>query len=148
MSEFLARKLEAVEKQRDLLKAAIKKTWGFIKYHLPLSVELEVSQQPELKDVAWNRRAFKPLSEVVLNETVKILQEVNGPVHYTTIVEAVKKRAEDDEDLEKLLKRYKNPDLARRVRALADEKWLVRLGNGMYFYGPKLAEKQEVPVPK
>ena len=142
MSEFLASKLEAVERQCALLRAAIKETWGFVKYHLPLSLELEVQKQPTLKTIEYNRRAFQPLLDLVLNTAVEVMQETDGPFHYKTVVNLILKRAEDDEDLEKLLARYSEPNLAGKVRDLATMKYLVRVGKGMYFYGPKLAEKK------
>jgi hypothetical protein len=142
MSEYLTRRLEAVEKQNALLKAAIKETWGFVKYHLPLSLELEVQAQPTLKTIEYNRKAFQPLLDLVLNTSVEVMQETNRPFHYKTAVDLILNRAEDDEKLKKLLARYSEPNLAGKVRDLATMKWLVRVGKGMYFYGPKLAEKR------
>jgi len=130
----LERRCEALENQVALLKAAIKETWSFIKYELPLSLEVEVAKQPTLKNVDWNRKAFQPLLDATLNEATKILQTTNEPVHYTVIVDQVERKHE------KLVARYSNPNIAGKVRDLAVEKWLLRVGKGMYFYGPKMAE--------
>lgn len=142
-SPYLIQRLEALERQNALLKAAIKESWGFVKYNLPLSLEIEVAKQASLKAVKYNRRVFKQLLDVVLNESVKILQETNEPVHYTVIVEAVKRNHKA-----MLQEAWTRDDLGDKasldgkVRDLATMGFLVRVGKGMYFYGPKLAEKQ------
>jgi len=141
MSEYLLRRLEALERQNSLLKAAIKETWTFVSYGLPLSVEIDVQEQPSLKAIRWNRKAFKPLLDLILNEALKILQETNAPTHYSVIVKAV----ENNQENQPLLERYSDPNLPGKVRDLAVEGYLTRVGKGMYFYGPKLAQiKKEV----
>lgn len=130
-------RLEALERQVELLRAAIKETWDFIKYQLPLSVEIEVAKQSSLKKVIYNQKGFKPLLNAVLNEATKILQETNEPVHYTVIVEMVKKNHAD------LLAHWNKPNLDGKVRDLASQGYLVRVGKGMYFYGPKLSSVEE-----
>ena len=135
MSEALLKQLEAVQRQNELLKAAIKETWGFVKYVLPLSLEIEVAKQPTLKNVEYNRKHFQPLLDLMLNAAVEIMQETNAPFHYKTAVDLVWARSEN----EKLLARYSEPNLAGKIRDLATMKLLVRVGKGMYFYGSKLA---------
>lgn len=40
----------------------------------------------------------------------------------------------------KLLGHWNTPNIAGKVRDLACQGYLKRVGKGMYFYGPKLAE--------
>ena len=40
----------------------------------------------------------------------------------------------------KLLERWRTPNIAGKVRDLACMGYLKRVGKGMYFYGPKLAQ--------
>lgn len=136
MSGYLQRRCEALERKVELLQAAIKETWSFINYkNLPLSLELDIQKQPTLTAINWNKRAFAPLLKVVEKEAIRILQEENGPVHYKVIVEAVERKHS------KLLERWKEPNIAGKVRDLATMGILTRVGKGMYFYGAKLMQK-------
>ena len=133
--------VEALEKQVELLRAAIKETWKFIQYKLPLSIEIEIAKQNSLKTVTYNMKLFKPLLDIVLNETLKILQETNEPVHYTTIVELVKQKHKGMLDAAWTRNELADKaNLAGKVRDLASMGYLTRVSKGMYFYGPKLAE--------
>ena len=135
---------DALQRQNELLKAAIKETWKFIKYRLPISLELEVAKQPTLKNIIYEQKDFQVLLDKTLDVAIEILQETNEPVHYSTIVELVKARHP------KLLQKWTRNDLGDKanlngkVRDLASQKWLVRVAKGMYFYGPRLAEKRGV----
>ena len=143
---YQTQRIEALERQVELLKAAIKETWGFIDYkRLPLSLEMEIQRQPTLTEVSYNRRLFKQLHKLVLEEATRILHETNEPVHYTVIVQAVERK--HTAFLQKAWTRNELGDKANlpgKVRDLACQGWLKRVGKGTYFYGPKMATLQKV----
>ena len=131
--------VEALERQIQMLRSAIKETWKFIKYDLPLSIEIEVAKQESQTKVTYNKKVFKPLLDIVLNETVKILQETCEPVHYTLIVELVKQKHRAYLDSEWTKDELADKaNLAGKVRDLASMGYLTRVGKGMSFYGSEL----------
>lgn len=124
----------ALVKQNMLLKSAIKETWSFISYDLPLGLEIEISEMASQTEIIYNQDDFKQLLNVTLEEAVKLLKETNEPVHYKVIQDMVKVHHKA------LLSHWKTPNIAGKVRDLAVLGFLLRVGKGMYFYGPKLAK--------
>ena len=124
----------ALVKQVMLLKSAIKETWSFVSYDLPLGLEIEISEMPNQTETIYNRGSFRGLLEATLEETIKLLKEKNEPVHYTVIEDMVILHHKG------LLEHWRTPNIGGKVRDLACQGFLVRVGKGMYFYGPKLAE--------
>jgi len=135
-------RVEALEREVEHLKAAIKETWHFVSYNLPVSLEIEIEQQASLKAVEYNPRTFEYLQEITLNAGLEIMQETNEPVHYSVIVERVKHKHQDF--LSKFWTRQQLGDKASldgKVRDLASKGLLIRVGEGMYFYGPELKKR-------
>jgi hypothetical protein len=132
---FLEKRNAALIKQNRILKSAIKETWSFIRYDLPLTLELEISELPSQTEILYNQADFKQLHKVTLEEAVKLLKTKNEPVHYKVIEELVMLHHG------KLLSHWKTPNIGGKVRDLACRGYLKRVGKGMYFYGPKLAKK-------
>ena len=134
-SQLLEKRNAALVKQNLLLKSAIKETWSFIEYDLPLSLEIEISEMQNQTETVYNRGSFKPLLDATLEEAVKLLKSKNEPVHYRVIEDMVILHHK------KLLERWRTPNIAGKVRDLACQGFLKRVGKGMYFYGPKLAQQ-------
>lgn len=136
-SSLLEKRNAALVKQVMILKSAIKETWSFITYDLPFGLEIEISEMPSQTKILYNQDDFKRLHKATLDETVKLLKHKNEPVHYRLIEDMVILHHKQ------LLSHWKTPNIAGKVRDLAVQGYLKRVGKGMYFYGPKLANLQK-----
>ena len=133
---FYRKTLEELYEKLELYKKALIIAIRDLDARIPddLTVKLDLEDKPVKMD-SWieKSRKFEGLRKVVLRTTIKLVKQLNRPVHYKEVYEYIR----DHTTLPFHLKDEGIETISRRLRELAQWGYLTRPKPGYYFYGPK-----------
>jgi len=135
---FLQNQLALLKEENFLLKRAIQQSVGFLNVKVPPQISLETPDE-EAKSWVDRDKQFAGLRSQLLETAIKLFRIYSGPVSQERIIESW----ENTPKFRMTARNVGNPETCpRRLRELAQEGYLLRVKDGVYFWGPKLVEAQ------
>jgi hypothetical protein len=139
--DFLQREKGKLEKENFLLKSTIRASMSFMKFNIPPEINLET--EPEQKE-SWAEKSerFGAIRSQLLTVAVRLVKAEGKAVHQDRIINAF---AVQYANVFRLIK-SPGETLARRLRELREDGWLISPADGYYFIGPKAVEETVSPT--